>query len=38
MRAMGLSRERVTDHPGNVHDPVPELEQVHGDWPRTFSL
>jgi NAD(P)-dependent dehydrogenase (short-subunit alcohol dehydrogenase family) len=38
MRAMGLSRERVTDHPGNVHDPVPELEQVHGEWPRTFSL
>jgi hypothetical protein len=37
MRLAGQSRRKVDPHPGNVHDPVPEKEGVHGDWPRRFT-
>jgi short-subunit dehydrogenase len=37
MRLAGQSRRTVHPHPGNVHDPVPEKEGVHGDWPRRFT-
>jgi hypothetical protein len=37
MRLAGQSRRKVDPHPGNVLDPVPEEEGVHGDWPRRFT-
>jgi short-subunit dehydrogenase len=36
MRLAGQSRTRVPANPGNVLEPRPEGERVHGDWPRRF--
>ncbi|MEO7421080.1 MAG: hypothetical protein ABIU87_01635 [Ornithinibacter sp.] len=38
MRIGGVGREDVPDGPGNVVEPVPEGESVHGIWSRTMSL
>lgn len=37
MRLLGQSRRRVAPGPGNVLEPVPALEDTHGDWPRRFT-
>lgn len=37
MRLLGQGRARVDDHPGNVHEPVPHLEDVRGRWPRFWG-
>lgn len=37
MRLLGQGRARVDDHPGNVHEPVPHLEEVRGRWPRVWG-
>jgi short-subunit dehydrogenase len=37
MRLLGQSRAAVDDHPGNVHEPVPALEEVRGRWPRVWG-
>jgi hypothetical protein len=37
MRLLGLARESVPDGPGNVLDPSPELEAVHGRWPHLWG-
>lgn len=37
MRLLGQSRAEVDPHPGNVHEPVPEREAVHGRWPRRWG-
>ena len=29
----GLTRRSTAPNPGNVMDPYPELEQLHGEWP-----
>lgn len=34
MRALGLSKQRTSKHPGNVFAPRPEGEAVHGRWGR----
>lgn len=34
MRLFGQSRDPVGHHAGNVLEPVPEKQAVHGDWPR----
>ena len=36
MSRFGLSRERVSPHPGNVWEPVPQGEAVHGRWGRQW--
>jgi len=33
-RLAALTRKRVDPTSGNVHEPVPEEERVHGRWPR----
>lgn len=38
MRIGGLERENVPDGPGNVFEPLPRGEAVHGVWTRTLSL
>lgn len=37
MRLGGLSRTEVDDGPGNVLDPTPDGESVHGRWPRRIG-
>jgi NAD(P)-dependent dehydrogenase (short-subunit alcohol dehydrogenase family) len=37
MRFLGQGRASVGPHPGNVHEPVPDLEGVHGRWPRLWG-
>lgn len=37
MRLLGQEREPVDPHPGNVFEPVSELEAVHGRWPRIWG-
>lgn len=37
MRLLGQSRRKVDPHPGNVLEPAPDGEAVHGDWPRRFT-
>lgn len=37
MRLAGQSRREVEPGPGNVLEPLPHLERVHGDWPRRFT-
>jgi hypothetical protein len=34
MRAGGLSRERVAPHDGNVFEPHPDGDALHGRWGR----
>lgn len=34
MRLLGMGRARVCDGPGNVFEPQPSREAVHGRWPR----
>jgi NAD(P)-dependent dehydrogenase (short-subunit alcohol dehydrogenase family) len=34
MRLVGQSRQEVEPHPGNVEEPQPDGEAVHGSWPR----
>jgi NAD(P)-dependent dehydrogenase (short-subunit alcohol dehydrogenase family) len=34
---VGQTRREVDPNPGNVLDPRPEDEAVHGDWPRRFT-
>jgi hypothetical protein len=34
MDRLGLERGSVGPHPGNVIEPRPEGEAVHGRWPR----
>lgn len=34
MRLVGQSRQEVEPHPGNVEEPLPDGEAVHGSWPR----
>ncbi len=36
MRWIGQARGSVAPHPGNVLEPDPDQEAVHGDWPRRF--
>ena len=37
MRLLGQGRAAVGPNPGNVHEPVPDLEGVHGRWPRLWG-
>lgn len=37
MRLFGQGRDSVEPHPGNVFEPVPELEAVRGRWPRIWG-
>lgn len=37
MKRLGQARAAVGPHPGNVHEPRPQDEAVHGDWPRRFG-
>ena len=37
MKLGGLGRGETPDGPGNVLDPTPEGEAVHGRWPRKIS-
>jgi short-subunit dehydrogenase len=37
MRLLGLGRESVEPHPGNVFVPVPDKEAVHGRWPHVWG-
>ena len=37
MRLLGQGRESVEPHPGNVFEPVAELEAVRGRWPRIWG-
>lgn len=37
MRLFGQGRESVEPHPGNVFEPLPELEAVRGRWPRIWG-
>ena len=36
-RLFGRGRDSVEPHPGNVFEPVPELEAVRGRWPRIWG-
>lgn len=38
MRAGGLGPEDVPNGPGNVFEPVPRGEALHGVWSRMMSL
>ncbi len=37
MRGFGLGRRAVPDGPGNVLEPVPAKEAVHGRWPHLWG-
>jgi short-subunit dehydrogenase len=37
MRLLGQGRAVVPPNAGNVHQPVPELEAVHGRWPHVWG-
>jgi short-subunit dehydrogenase len=37
MRLLGQGRAAVEANTGNVHQPVPHLEGVHGRWPRLWG-
>jgi short-subunit dehydrogenase len=37
MRLAGQGRASVDPHPGNVFEPIPEREAVHGRWPRIWG-
>jgi short-subunit dehydrogenase len=37
MRVLGQGRDAVAPHPGNVFEPVPEKEAVHGRWPHVWG-
>jgi short-subunit dehydrogenase len=37
MRTMGLGRSTVESGPGNVFEPVPSREGVHGRWPHVWG-
>lgn len=37
MLLLGQGRASVEPNPGNVHQPVPELEAVRGRWPRLWG-
>jgi len=37
MRLLGQGRAAVGPNPGNVHEPVPDLEGVRGRWPRLWG-
>ncbi|MBA2465655.1 MAG: SDR family NAD(P)-dependent oxidoreductase [Nocardioidaceae bacterium] len=37
MRFFGQGRESIEPHPGNVFEPVPAREAVHGRWPHIWG-
>jgi NAD(P)-dependent dehydrogenase (short-subunit alcohol dehydrogenase family) len=37
IRLLGQGSERVEPHPGNVFEPVPGREAVHGRWPHLWG-
>ncbi len=37
MRLLGQGGAAVDPHPGNVFEPVPDKEAVHGRWPRMWG-
>ncbi len=37
MRLLGQGKPGMDAHPGNVFDPVPEKEGVHGRWPHIWG-
>lgn len=37
MRLLGQGRATVDPNAGNVHEPVPDREGVHGRWPRLWG-
>ena len=37
MRLLGQGRDSADPGPGNVFEPVPDTEAVHGRWPHVWG-